>query len=72
MNWVFRNTIIDEIKENLLSIMKQNKKSPELFIEAMKASGEDNNAKLIAAYLPTSWSGSTLCESKGCRAFCDR
>ena len=44
------HTIIDEIKENLLSIMKQNKKSPELFIEAMKASGEDNNAKLIAAF----------------------
>ena len=43
-------TIIDEIKENLLSIMKQDKKSPELFIEAMKASGEDNNAKLIAAF----------------------
>ncbi len=43
-------TIIDEIKENLLSIMKQDKKSSELFIEAMKASGEDNNAKLIAAF----------------------
>ncbi len=42
--------IIDEIKENLLSIMKQDKKSPVLFIEAMKASGEDNNAKLIAAF----------------------
>lgn len=44
------HTIIDEIKENLLSIMKQSKKSSELFIEAMKASGEDNNAKLIAAF----------------------
>ena len=43
-------TIIDEIKENLLSIIKQDKKSPELFIEAMKASGEDNNAKLITAF----------------------
>ena len=43
-------TIIDEIKENLMSIIKQEKKSPELFIEAMKASGEDNNAKLIAAF----------------------
>jgi aspartate kinase len=43
-------TIIDEIKENLLLVMKQDKKSPELFIEAMKASGEDNNAKLIAAF----------------------
>jgi len=42
--------IIDEIKENLLSIMKQDKKSSVLFIEAMKASGEDNNAKLIAAF----------------------
>ena len=44
------HTIIDEIKENLLSIMKQDKKSSVLFIEAMKASGEDNNAKLIAAF----------------------
>ena len=44
------HVIIDEIKENLLSIMKQDKKSSVLFIEAMKASGEDNNAKLIAAF----------------------
>ena len=44
------HAIIDEIKENLLSIMKQDKKSSVLFIEAMKASGEDNNAKLIAAF----------------------
>src|SRR3954463_7552503 len=43
-------TIIDEIKQDLLTIMKQNKKNPVLFIEAMKASGEDNNAKLIASF----------------------
>ena len=43
-------TIIDVIKQNLVSIMNRIKKSPELFIEAMKASGEDNNAKLVAAY----------------------
>lgn len=43
-------TIIDTIKQNLVSIMNQDKKNPELFIEAMKASGEDNNAKLVAAY----------------------
>ena len=30
--------------------MKQNKINPVLFIEAMKASGEDNNAKLIASF----------------------
>ena len=43
-------TIIDEIKQDLLTIMKQNTKNPVLFIEAMKASGEDNNAKLIASF----------------------
>jgi aspartate kinase len=43
-------TIIEKIQNDLLSIMNQEKKNPVLFIEAMKASGEDNNAKLVAAY----------------------
>jgi len=44
------SSIMDKIKQNLLAIMNQDKKNPVLFIEAMKASGEDNNAKLVAAY----------------------
>ncbi|KAA9031232.1 aspartate kinase [Niallia endozanthoxylica] len=44
------SAVIDEIEQNLRSIMSQDKNNPVLFIEAMKASGEDNNAKLIAAY----------------------
>ena len=48
-------TVIDEIQDDLLSIMNQEKKNPVLFIEAMKASGEDNNAKLVAAYFQASW-----------------
>lgn len=43
-------TVIEQIKNDLLFIMQQEKKDPVLFIEAMKAAGEDNNAKLVAAY----------------------
>lgn len=42
--------VMKHIKESLLSVMNSDKKSPVLFLEAMKACGEDNNAKLIAAY----------------------
>ncbi|WP_034552626.1 aspartate kinase [Carnobacterium funditum] len=42
--------IIDEIKANLLMFTAGNKKTPDYYLDAFKASGEDNNAKLIAAY----------------------
>ncbi|MFC4319965.1 aspartate kinase [Litchfieldia salsa] len=42
--------IIETIKEDLENLLKADKSRPDRFIDAIKASGEDNNAKLIAAY----------------------
>lgn len=42
--------IIDEIKNNLDSLVKGNKDEPDYYLDAFKASGENNNAKLVAAY----------------------
>ncbi|MDF2909673.1 MAG: aspartate kinase [Sporolactobacillus laevolacticus] len=43
------NTIIEKITDDLLSLLSEDKDNPASFIEAVKARGEDNNAKLIAA-----------------------
>ncbi len=42
--------IIDEIRSNLAVLVKGNKDEPDYYLDAFKASGEDNNAKLVAAY----------------------
>lgn len=44
------NTIINKIREDLLALLNGDKSYPEQYIDAVKASGEDNNAKLVAAY----------------------
>ena len=43
-------TIINTIREDLLERLNGDKSSPERYLDCIKASGEDNNAKLIAAY----------------------
>ncbi len=42
--------IIHTIKEDLLARLNSDKRCPERFLDVMKAAGEDNNAKLVAAY----------------------
>jgi aspartate kinase len=42
--------VIQEIHADLLARMASDKSKPERFIDLLKASGEDNNAKLVAAY----------------------
>lgn len=42
--------IIDEIKRDLETLALGDKSQPDYFLDAFKASGENNNAKLIAAY----------------------
>jgi aspartate kinase len=42
--------IIEKIQEDLMALLNGDQASPERYIDAIKASGEDNNAKLIAAY----------------------
>lgn len=42
--------VIDQIRADLLRLLQSDQQNPERFIDAVKASGEDNNAKLVAAY----------------------
>lgn len=42
--------IIDKIQENLVGLINGDKSNPTLYIEALKAAGEDNNAKLVATF----------------------
>ncbi|NEW62801.1 aspartate kinase [Granulicatella sp. zg-ZJ] len=42
--------VLEDIKENLHTLVTSDMSQPSYFMDALKASGEDNNAKLIAAY----------------------
>ncbi|PCK23071.1 aspartate kinase [Bacillus pumilus] len=42
--------IIDTIRQDLDALLQADSSRPERYLDAIKASGEDNNAKLIAAY----------------------
>ncbi|MEH7110460.1 aspartate kinase [Bacillus sp. JJ1764] len=42
--------VIDEISEDLFNRLNGDQRNSERFIDLLKASGEDNNAKLVAAY----------------------
>ncbi len=42
--------IINEINKDLVARLNGDKSKPDRFMDAMKAAGEDNNAKLVAAY----------------------
>jgi aspartate kinase len=42
--------VIEEIKSNLLQLLKGDRTNRERFLDTIKASGEDNNAKLVAKY----------------------
>jgi len=44
------NDIIDRISSDLRDLLDGDQQKPERFLDALKASGEDNNAKLIASY----------------------
>lgn len=44
------NTITDEIRNNLNDLLNANKTNTDHYVEAIKASGEDNNAKLVTAF----------------------
>ena len=42
--------VIERITADLLELLKGDRSNPDQFMDAIKASGEDNNAKLVAAY----------------------
>lgn len=44
------NEIIKKIEHDLLEVLESDRSKPEKYMDAVKASGEDNHAKLIAAY----------------------
>ncbi|EIJ78241.1 aspartate kinase III [Bacillus methanolicus PB1] len=44
------SSISNLIRSDLLAVLNGDKSNPERFMDAVKASGEDNNAKLMAAY----------------------
>ncbi len=43
-------SIIEKIRDDLFTLLEGDKSNPEQYLDAVKASGEDNNAKLITAY----------------------
>ena len=43
-------SIIEKIRDDLFTLLEGDKSNPEQYLDTVKASGEDNNAKLIAAY----------------------
>ncbi|MCY7766461.1 aspartate kinase [Bacillus inaquosorum] len=43
-------SIIEKIRDDLFTLLEGDKSNPKQYLDAVKASGEDNNAKLIAAY----------------------
>ena len=43
-------SIIEKIRDDLFTLLEGDKSNPEQYLDAVKASGEDNNAKPIAAY----------------------
>ena len=43
-------TVIEEIQNSLLNLLQADQSKPKRYVDALKASGEDNNAKLVAAY----------------------
>lgn len=43
--------IIEEIEKDLTLLLAADTNDPDVFMDKIKASGEDNNAKLVAAYL---------------------
>ncbi|MCP3739992.1 aspartate kinase [Rossellomorea sp. BNER] len=44
------SSIVERIHDDLLTLFQANKNNSEQFLDAIKASGEDNHAKLIAEY----------------------
>lgn len=44
------DSVISEISGNLTAILESDKSNPDQFMDKMKASGEDNNAKLVTAF----------------------
>lgn len=43
-------SITEQIRDDLFTLLEGDKSNPEQYLDTVKASGEDNNAKLIAAY----------------------
>jgi len=56
--------VMDSIKENLTALVCADRTSPEKYMDAIKAAGEDNCARLVAAYLNSIGHRATYCDPK--------
>lgn len=58
------SSVLDIIVANLQELLEGDKSQPSYYIDALKASGEDNNAKLVAAYFRKSGLNATYVSPK--------
>ena len=56
--------VMVSIKENLTALANADRTTPDKFMDAIKASGEDNCARLVAAYLNSIGHKATYCDPK--------
>ncbi len=58
------DSVMDSIKENLTSLSAADRTIQEKYLDAIKAAGEDNCARLVAAYLTSIGHKATYCDPK--------
>lgn len=56
--------VLDVVVDNLQELLNGDKSQPSYYMDALKASGEDNNAKLVAAYFRKSGLNATYVSPK--------
>ncbi len=59
-------SVMDDIRDNLTSLSQADTNSPDKFLDALKAAGEDNCARLVAAYLNSIHHPAIYCNPKEC------
>lgn len=64
--------VMERIERDFKELISSDKTNPDRYMDRIKASGEDNNAKLIAAFFSQSRNGSALCKPARCWAICNR
>jgi len=63
------NSIIEQISHDLLALLTNGQSKPDRYIDALKASGEDNNAKLVAAFFSSKGIDATYVNPKDAGLF---
>ncbi|MTD30522.1 aspartate kinase [Planomicrobium sp. YIM 101495] len=66
-----RDAVMDEIKQDFIRRLQEDKTSPAFYTDQMKAGGEDNSARLIAAYLNQTGTSAVYGDPKGGLIVCE-